>query len=596
MFGLPLHQLGDVSWWESQCYYHAMGDLGREGLIICYPREAYVCLGVHDDFLQEVDSDHCLQAGLPIMRRETGGGVVRLDGDQVFYQLVLRRDSPLVPACRRLFWKRFLRPAMIVYRESGVPAAVRDPADLVAAGRKCSGNAAGEIGECVAFVGNLLLDFDFQAMSRVFRVPFAGFRAALVAAMRENMTTMADWRTKPIDRDDLAVALALEFEREFGPLRPTKLDAGLIEAAAAARERLTSLEWLEAPGRKQASRRVKIAEGIHVEEHEGGSGPVAVVVRSEELSAPFVGRPAAKGSVVFAAPGSRRYENEYFTNSLHSFVNVSITGKECTRGCAHCQGRLLEWMTPAPTPERLRLVVDTLVEQGCKGLLISGGADRSGEVPLLPYVGALSYARECGLRVVVQPGLIDRETARGLKDAGVEQVLLDVVADEETIRDVLHMDRAPEDFLRSMLACQSAALKFAPHVVIGLHFGSIRGESRALRFISEAEPAALVLVVLQPLRGTPMAAAQPPSVEQVRSIMALARECRPDTPLALGCAQPRGLAKRRIEQIAIDAGFDAIAYPDVSTIAYAESMGLRWEFSELCCSLAVGSASAQVLS
>jgi len=302
---------------------------------------------------------------------------------------------------------------------------------------------------------------------------------------------------------------------------------------------------------------------------------------------------APKQTVVFAVPGSRRYENDYFTNNPYSFANVSITGKECARGCAHCKGRVLEWMTPAPTPERLRLVVDNLTERGCKGLLVSGGADRSGEVPLLPYVDALSYARDRGFRVVVHSGLIDQETARGLKDAGVEQVMLEVVADEDTIRDVLHMDCTPEDFLHSMLACRSVGLSIAPHVVIGLHFGSIRSESQALRTIREAEPRAVVLVVLQPLRDTPMAAVRPPSVEQVQSIMAVAREYYPDTPLALGCAGPRGLAKGRIEQIAIDTGMDAIAYPEVGTIAYAESKGLGWEFSELCCSLAVGGATAK---
>jgi lipoate-protein ligase A len=280
MSGLSLHRLGNVSWWESQCFYHAMGDVGREGLIICYPREPYVCLGAHDDLLQEVDRDYCLHANLPILRRETAGGVVYLDADQVFYQLVLRRDNPLLPACRRLFWKRFLRPATVVYRQSGVPAAVQEPADIVAQGRKCSGNAAGDIGECVAFVGNILLDFDFEAMSRVLRVPSEGFRAALAAAMREHMTTMADWRVKPIDRDDLEAALAVEFEREFGPLCSKKPDAELIEAAAAARERLTAPDWLDAPGRKHPSRRVKIAEGVHVEEREGESGPIAVLVRS----------------------------------------------------------------------------------------------------------------------------------------------------------------------------------------------------------------------------------------------------------------------------------------------------------------------------
>jgi uncharacterized radical SAM superfamily protein len=307
----------------------------------------------------------------------------------------------------------------------------------------------------------------------------------------------------------------------------------------------------------------------------------------------IAGRFSAGKTLVFAAPGSRRYENEYFTNNPHSFANVSITGSECPRGCAHCKGRLLEWMTPAPTPERLRSVVDTLAERGCRGLLVSGGADRSGELPLLPYLDALSYARDRGLRVVVHCGLIDRETAGGLKDAGVEQVMLEVVADQDTIRDVLHMDCTPGDFLRSMLVCRSVGLSIAPHVVIGLHFGSIRGESQALLTIREAEPQALVLVVLQPLRGTPMATVRPPSVEHVKGIMAVARECHPCTPLALGCAQPRGSAKRHIEQIAIDTGMDAIAYPEVSTIAYAQSKGLSWEFSELCCSLAVSGARAQ---
>jgi len=306
MSGLSLHHLGNVSWWESQCFYHAMADIGREGLIVCYPREPYVCLGVHDDLLQEVDSDYCAQANLPIIRRETAGGVVYLDADQVFYQLVLRRDNPLVPACRRLFWKRFLRPAMAVYRQSGVPAAVQEPADLAAQGRKCSGNAAGEIGECVAFVGNMLLDFDFAAMSRVLRVPYAGFQVALAAAMREHMTTIADWRVAPIGPDDLAAALAVEFEREFGPLRPKKLDAELIEAAALARERLTAPEWLAVPGRKQPSRRVKIAEGVHVEEREGESGPTAVLVRGgKKMPRRTVGTPGEEtnGSQVLTLGG-----------------------------------------------------------------------------------------------------------------------------------------------------------------------------------------------------------------------------------------------------------------------------------------------------
>ena len=91
---MDIYNLGMVSWWESQCYSHALAYLGCEGVIICRPAEPYVCLGLHDDLEQEIDQDFCREYGLPFLRRETGGGVVCLDSRQIFYQVVLRRDNP----------------------------------------------------------------------------------------------------------------------------------------------------------------------------------------------------------------------------------------------------------------------------------------------------------------------------------------------------------------------------------------------------------------------------------------------------------------------------------------------------------------------
>ena len=76
---MDLYNPGIVSWWESQCYYHALAYLGREGVIICRPAEPYVCLGLHDDLGQEIDQEFCKSIHLPLLRRETGGGVVYLD-------------------------------------------------------------------------------------------------------------------------------------------------------------------------------------------------------------------------------------------------------------------------------------------------------------------------------------------------------------------------------------------------------------------------------------------------------------------------------------------------------------------------------------
>jgi hypothetical protein len=242
-------------------------------------------------------------------------------------------------------------------------------------------------------------------------------------------------------------------------------------------------------------------------------------------------------------------------------------------------------MAPATTPEKMCWLVDKLVEKGCKGILVSGGVDRNGEVPLLPFQGAIKYAKKQGLRVLTHGGLIRPETAAALKEAGVDQVLLDVIGDESTIREVYHLNRKPEDYLEAMVTCQKAGLEIAPHVVIGLHFGQIRSEMAAIEMIRNIGPQVLVLVILSPVFGTEMESVKPPPIEQVEGIIAKARRSNSRTPLALGCASPPGGYKRQIEKTAIDGGVNIIAFPDESTVAYAQGIGLKTEFIQECCSL-----------
>ena len=286
-----------------------------------------------------------------------------------------------------------------------------------------------------------------------------------------------------------------------------------------------------------------------------------------------------------AAPGAKRYEIEGFRNNPDRFVAISLTGRACVLRCEHCQGQLLESMYPAPTPQLLRDLADELVARGCQGVLLSGGADRQGQVPLDGHLEAIAYLKARGLKVIVHTGLVDKATARGLKTAGVEQVLVDVIGDEETIRQVYHLDKKPQDYAATLAALKEVGLTIAPHVVVGLHFGRIRGELTALEMITAAEPEAIILVVLNPLPGTPMGRFPPPSAEAVGRLAAVARILNPERQINLGCARPPGPTKARMERLAITAGINALAYPSETSIAYARSLALAVEWVEMCCSL-----------
>ena len=287
-----------------------------------------------------------------------------------------------------------------------------------------------------------------------------------------------------------------------------------------------------------------------------------------------------------AVPGAKHYANRYYANRRDSFVNLSVTGQACSCRCAHCEGKLLQSMLPIPTPADMMRAVNSLVDRGCRGILVSGVADCSGEVPLLEFAEAIAYARSKGLRVLVHSGLITRETAVALREAGVDQVLMDVIGHEDTIRQVYHLNRTPRDYLDSMMVCREAGLAIAPHIVIGLHFGTILGELQAMEMIRQAEPEALVLVILTPTRGTAMENIEPPPADQVALIMAMARIQNPDIPITMGCARPPGVYKRQVEMAAVDCGINAIAYPDESTVDHAQRRGLEIVFTETCCSLA----------
>lgn len=287
----------------------------------------------------------------------------------------------------------------------------------------------------------------------------------------------------------------------------------------------------------------------------------------------------------FSVPGSKHYESRSFKNQAGSFANISITGKSCALGCEHCNARLLQGMLPAETPEKLRGAVDHLIDRGCRGILLSGGADSRGEVPLRDFMQAIAYACKRGLKVLVHTGLLQKETAAGLKDCGVNQILMDIIGHEQTIRNVCHLDRVPDDYLRSMLICREAGLDFAPHVVIGLHYGMILGEYEALKMIHRAQPKTIVMVILTPMSGTPMHTVSPPGLSEVKNVMAFARALNPDAFLSLGCAKPAGEYKRQAEMLAIENGFDGIAFPSDEATDYACRKGLVPVFTETCCSL-----------
>jgi len=273
-----------------------------------------------------------------------------------------------------------------------------------------------------------------------------------------------------------------------------------------------------------------------------------------------------------------------------AFPPISITGYNCELNCKHCNKYYLKHMIPAENQEKLVNIGKILHKQGIKGILLSGGSRRDGVVPLNLFLDAIKTLKEkFNFFIEAHTGLIGYEDSRNLVKAGVDAMLPDVVGDAKTTMQVYGLNIKPTDYEKMLKDMKKAGVKnISPHICIGLDFGVIKGELKALEIVSKYPPSVLVLTILIPTIGTAMENVQPPKPEDVAKIVAIANLMLPETPISLGCVRPGGVYRDAVDSLAIKAGISSIAVPSKSALMEAEKLGLRVKrFKENMCCCAV---------
>ncbi|MFX1296448.1 MAG: radical SAM protein [Promethearchaeota archaeon] len=293
-------------------------------------------------------------------------------------------------------------------------------------------------------------------------------------------------------------------------------------------------------------------------------------------------------SLWFYAPSLLNYAIEQFeSTNKNKFIPISITGNKCQLQCDHCKSKILETMYPAETPKKLyELVKNFVINKGCEGILISGGATLDGSVPFLNFINTIKKIKdEFGIIVIIHSGLILRKLAEEFSKLEIDAVMLDIIGHNETIHQIYHLKKNVEHFAESLKYLDEFQIPFVPHVILGLDYGKIKGELSALKLIKQYNPDALVIVILMPLKGTPMEQVKPISPKKLAKFVTLARFMFPEIPVMLGCARPKGDHKVETDILAIQSGINGIAYPCQEAVDFALINGYKVRFSELCCSL-----------
>ncbi len=308
----------------------------------------------------------------------------------------------------------------------------------------------------------------------------------------------------------------------------------------------------------------------------------ALARKLHEIGAAFRHRPFRAST-----PSFRDFENDELGACRRSavFPAFSITGGACALNCAHCRAEILKPMISTGEPLAFERLARRMIEgQGMRGFLLSGGSNRRNEVAFDRYLPVIRRLKDNypEIEILAHTGLVTPARAEALALAGVDVAMLDIIGARETISEVYNLDRTVADFEASLAHLAATDMKVVPHIVVGLHFGALRGEDAALDMIARHKTEAAIIVVVMPAFAD-RSRFKPVDVHEAGHFFGTARERLFDRRLILGCARPHGAARQQLDCYAALAGFDGIAYPSDGIAALARRLGRATDRAQNCC-------------
>ncbi|HHY38087.1 MAG TPA: lipoate--protein ligase family protein [Clostridia bacterium] len=162
----------------------------------------------------EVNLETCMQYGVQVVRRHTGGGAVYHDYGNLNYSVVVPRSSGIVKGKLSSVYRRLLAPVLLALEELGVAADIRDTNSVFVGGTKVGGSSA-HLGETAFFFhGTLLLNADLTMLWRVL-TPLKEYEcpAGSVASRRVPVTNLSEVIGCPLNVPRLEALVVRGFEK-----------------------------------------------------------------------------------------------------------------------------------------------------------------------------------------------------------------------------------------------------------------------------------------------------------------------------------------------------------------------------------------------
>jgi lipoate-protein ligase A len=186
--------------------------------LLFYVNDPSIIIGRFQNTLEEINQNYVDANGIHVVRRISGGGAVYHDHGNLNFSFMTRFERDNV-----LNFRKFTEPVIKALKALGIEAELTGRNDILAQGKKISGNAQYATRASMLTHGTLLFDSDMEILVRALNVSQEKITSKALKSVRSRVTNIRECLPEPMDMAAFSTHLIKTLFAPFGGVRTCEL-------------------------------------------------------------------------------------------------------------------------------------------------------------------------------------------------------------------------------------------------------------------------------------------------------------------------------------------------------------------------------------
>ena len=168
----------------------------NESYLLFYINEPSIIIGKNQNTIEEINTDYVEKQGIHVVRRLSGGGAVYHDLGNLNFSFITKDDGESFHN-----FKKFTEPVVTALHKLGVKAELSGRNDIIAEGRKISGNAQFSTRGRMFSHGTLLFDSEMENVVSALRVKKDKIESKGIKSIRSRVANISEFLSEEMTID-----------------------------------------------------------------------------------------------------------------------------------------------------------------------------------------------------------------------------------------------------------------------------------------------------------------------------------------------------------------------------------------------------------